>query len=113
MRQSLKIISQALYFIDSLPASIKGNYRNFNDLKLVPPQRELMKKGMENVIHHFKLFTEGYFVPKGDVYMAIEAPKGEFGLFLVSDGSNKPYRCRIRAPGFYHLQGLDFMSRAI
>jgi len=111
MRQSLKIISQALYFIDSLPASIKGNYRNFNDLKLVPPQRELMKKGMENVIHHFKLFTEGYFVPKGDVYMAIEAPKGEFGLFLVSDGSNKPYRCRIRAPGFYHLQGLDFMSK--
>jgi len=111
MRQSLKIISQALYFIDSLPASVKGNYRNFNDLKLVPPQRELMKKGMENVIHHFKLFTEGYFVPKGDVYMAIEAPKGEFGLFLVSDGSNKPYRCRIRAPGFYHLQGLDFMSK--
>jgi len=111
MRQSLKIISQALYFIDSLPASLKGNYRNFNDLKLVPPQRELMKKGMENVIHHFKLFTEGYFVPKGDVYMAIEAPKGEFGLFLVSDGSNKPYRCRIRAPGFYHLQGLDFMSK--
>ena len=70
-----------------------------------------MKKSMEALIHHFKLFTEGYHVPKGEVYAAVEAPKGEFGVYLVADGTNKPYRCRIKAPGFAHLQGLDFMSR--
>jgi NADH dehydrogenase (ubiquinone) Fe-S protein 2 len=70
-----------------------------------------MKYFMESLVHHFKIFSEGYCVPKGENYIGIEAPKGEFGVFLVSDGSNKAYRCRIRAPGFFHLQGLDFMSR--
>jgi NADH-quinone oxidoreductase subunit D len=70
-----------------------------------------MKESMEALIHHFKLYTEGFHVPKGETYTAVEAPKGEFGVYLVSDGTNRPYRCKIRAPGFYHLQGLDFMSR--
>ena len=70
-----------------------------------------MKHSMESLIHHFKLFTEGYRVPEGETYCAVEAPKGEFGVFLVSDGSSKPYRCKIRAPGFAHLQTLDFLSR--
>jgi NADH-quinone oxidoreductase subunit D len=70
-----------------------------------------MKRSMEALIHHFKLFTEGYHVPDGEAYAAVEAPKGEFGVYLVADGTNRPYRCRIRAPGFAHLQGLDFMSR--
>ena len=79
--------------------------------KVAHPKRADMKKSMEALIHHFKLFTEGYHVPKGEVYAAVEAPKGEFGVYLVADGTNKPYRCRIKAPGFAHLQGLDFMSR--
>jgi len=70
-----------------------------------------MKQSMESLIHHFKLFTDGYNVPKGETYTGIEAPKGEFGVFLVSDGTNRPYRCKIRAPGFSHLQGIDFMSK--
>jgi NADH-quinone oxidoreductase subunit D len=70
-----------------------------------------MKQSMESLIHHFKLFTEGYHVPVGDTYRAVEAPKGEFGVYLVSDGSNKPYRCKIRAPGFAHLQALEFISK--
>jgi NADH-quinone oxidoreductase subunit D len=70
-----------------------------------------MKRSMEALIHHFKLYTEGYHVPAGEVYVATEAPKGEFGVYLVSDGSNRPYRCKIRAPGFAHLEALDFMSR--
>jgi NADH-quinone oxidoreductase subunit D len=78
---------------------------------VVPPKREFMKKSMEGLIHHFKLYTEGFHVPAGDVYAAVEAPKGEFGVYLVSDGSNKPYRGRIRAPGFAHLQAMDFMCR--
>jgi NADH-quinone oxidoreductase subunit D len=82
-----------------------------DDYKLSPPPREEMKEDMESLIHHFKLFTEGYSVPPGQVYSAIEAPKGEFGIFLVSDGANKPYRVKIRAPGFPHLAALDEMSR--
>ncbi|MEC8961842.1 MAG: NADH-quinone oxidoreductase subunit D, partial [Pseudomonadota bacterium] len=82
-----------------------------DDYKLSPPPREEMKEDMESLIHHFKLFTEGYSVPAGQVYCAIEAPKGEFGIFLVSDGANKPYRVKIRAPGFPHLAALDEMSR--
>lgn len=70
-----------------------------------------MKTSMESMIHHFKLFSEGYSVPKGETYTSIEAPKGEFGVYLISDGSNRPYRCKIRAPGFYHIAGLDFLSK--
>jgi NADH-quinone oxidoreductase subunit D len=81
------------------------------DHKIAPPRRGEMKRSMEALIHHFKLYTEGYHVPPGETYTAVEAPKGEFGVYLVSDGTNKPYRCKIRAPGFAHLQGLDFMSK--
>ena len=82
-----------------------------DDNKITPPKRNDMKKSMEALIHHFKLFTEGYRVPEGETYFAVEAPKGEFGVFLVSDGSSKPYRCKIRAPGFAHLQTLDHLSK--
>src|SRR5680860_1706280 len=84
---------------------------NTNDGKIVPPKRQEMKQSMEAIIHHFKLYTEGYRVPPGEVYAAVEAPKGEFGVYLVSDGSNKPYRCKLRAPGFAHLSALDFMGK--
>jgi NADH-quinone oxidoreductase subunit D len=79
--------------------------------KVVPPKRAEMKRSMEALIHHFKLYTEGFHVPEGEVYAAVEAPKGEFGVYLVADGSNKPYRCKIRAPGFPHLQAMDFINR--
>jgi len=78
--------------------------------KITPPKRSEMKNSMEAIIHHFKLFTEGYRVPEGITYRAVEAPKGEFGVILVSDGSSKPYRCKLRAPGFAHLQALHFLS---
>ena len=81
------------------------------DRKVMPPPRAEMKTSMEALIHHFKLYTEGFHVPAGEVYAAVEAPKGEFGVYLVSDGTNKAYRCRIRAPGFAHMQGMDFMCR--
>jgi NADH-quinone oxidoreductase subunit D len=81
------------------------------DKKVVPPKRGEMKRSMEALIHHFKLYTEGFHVPEGEVYACVEAPKGEFGVYLVSDGSNKPYRCKIRAPGFAHLQAMDYMNR--
>ncbi|MDP2193912.1 MAG: NADH-quinone oxidoreductase subunit D, partial [Alphaproteobacteria bacterium] len=79
--------------------------------KIAPPKRDTLKKNMEELIHHFKLFTEGFHVPKGEVYAAVEAPKGEFGIHLISDGSNKPYRCKIRAPSFPALQALDQLAR--
>ncbi len=82
-----------------------------DDRKIVAPSRAFMKYSMESLIHHFKLYSEGFNVPKGNIYQTIEAPKGEFGVFLVSNNTNKPYRCYIRAPGFSHLQGLDFMSQ--
>ncbi len=104
MTESLKIMKQCLR---ELPA---GPVRS-NDYKVSPPPRAEMKRSMEALIHHFKLYTEGYHVPAGETYTAVEAPKGEFGVYLVSDGSNKPYRCHIRAPGFAHLQALDFMSK--
>jgi len=104
MRQALRIIKQC---IAKLP---KGEVMT-SDPKFAPPRRGQMKQSMEALIHHFKLFTEGYHVPAGETYTAVEAPKGEFGVFLVADGSNKPYRCKVRAPGFAHLQGLDFMSK--
>lgn len=104
MRQSLRIMKQA---IDEMPdGPIK-----IDDRKIAPPPRAEMKSSMEAMIHHFKLYTEGYHVPVGETYSAVEAPKGEFGVYLVSDGSNKPYRCRIRAPGFPHLQAFDFMTK--
>lgn len=104
MRQSCKIMKQA---IEKMP---KGDVM-VDDHKVSPPSRAEMKNSMEALIHHFKLYTEGYHVPAGETYTAVEAPKGEFGVYLVSDGTNKPYRCHIRAPGFAHLQGMDFMSR--
>jgi NADH-quinone oxidoreductase subunit D len=82
-----------------------------DDHKLVPPRREEMKEDMEALIHHFKLFTEGFCIPAGECYAAVEAPKGEFGIYLVSDGANKPYRLKIRAPGFVHLSAIDEMTR--
>ncbi len=104
MRQSLRIMKQAL---DQMP----GGPVKVNDRKVAPPPRGEMKQSMEALIHHFKLYTEGYHVPAGETYTAVEAPKGEFGVYLVSDGTNKPYRCKIRAPGFAFLQGTDFMGR--
>jgi NADH-quinone oxidoreductase subunit D len=81
------------------------------DHKITPPKRGEMKRSMEALIHHFKLYTEGYHVPPGDTYAAVEAPKGEFAVYLVADGSNRPYRCKIRAPGFLHLAAMDYMCR--
>lgn len=104
MTQSVKIIRQCIAKIPAGPIKTA-------DKKVATPSREEMKHSMEAMIHHFKLFSEGYHVPAGEVYAAVEAPKGEFGIYLVSDGTNKPYRCKIKAPGFNHLQGLDFMSR--
>ncbi|MCB1562298.1 MAG: NADH-quinone oxidoreductase subunit D [Alphaproteobacteria bacterium] len=104
MRESLKIMKQALEKMPKGPVKV-------NDYKICPPPRAEMKSSMEAMIHHFKLYTEGYHVPAGETYTAVEAPKGEFGVYLVSDGTNRPYRCRIRAPGFAHLQALDFMSK--
>ncbi len=104
MRQSIRIIRQCCKEMPDGPYKIE-------DRKVSPPPRGEMKRSMEALIHHFKLFTEGFHVPAGETYTAIEAPKGEFGVYLVSDGTNKPYRCKIRAPGFAHLQGLDFMSK--
>jgi NADH-quinone oxidoreductase subunit D len=86
-------------------------YVKVNDYKVSPPPRAEVRNSMEALIHHFKLYTEGFHVPAGETYTAVEAPKGEFAVYLVSDGTNKPYRCRIRAPGFAHLQALDFMSK--
>ncbi|PPR41542.1 MAG: NADH-quinone oxidoreductase subunit D [Alphaproteobacteria bacterium MarineAlpha5_Bin12] len=104
MRQSASIIKQCLSKIKKGPVMNEDN-------KISPPKRSEMKKSMESLIHHFKLFTEGYRVPKGETYFAVEAPKGEFGVYLVSDGSNKPYRCKLRAPGFAHLQALNFLCK--
>ena len=104
MRESVKIIKQCL---DQMP----GGPVKADDRKITPPSRAEMKHSMEALIHHFKLFTEGYHVPAGETYTAVEAPKGEFGVYLVSDGTNKPYRCKIRAPGFAHLQALELLSK--
>ena len=104
MRQSNKIMLQCLEKMPSGPVTV-------DDGKVVPPRRGEMKRSMEALIHHFKLYTEGFHVPAGEVYAAIEAPKGEFGVFLVSDGSNKPYRCKIRAPSYPHLEAMDFLCR--
>ena len=104
MRQSLRIIRQAVQGMPSGPVMA-------DDQKVAPPRRDAMKTSMEALIHHFKLYTEGFHVPKGETYTAVEAPKGEFGVYLVADGSNKPYRCKIRAPGFHFMASIDQLSR--
>jgi NADH-quinone oxidoreductase subunit D len=108
MRESTKIMKQCCELLKS--ARGQGPHVSDNK-KVVPPKRAEMKRSMEALIHHFKLYTEGFHVPPGEVYAAVEAPKGEFGVYLVSDGSNKPYRCKIRAPGFPHLAAMDFINR--
>ena len=104
MRESLKIMQQCLNEMPSGPVRV-------DDRKISAPPRAEMKHSMEALIHHFKLYTEGYHVPAGETYTVVEAPKGEFGVYLVSDGSNRPYRCKIRTPGFAHLQAMDFLCR--
>jgi NADH-quinone oxidoreductase subunit D len=108
MRQSARIMRQCVDLL--LGKESTGPVSNL-DGKVVPPKRGEMKRSMEALIHHFKLYTEGYKVPAGEVYAAVEAPKGEFGVYLVSDGTNKPYRCKLRAPGFAHLQAMDFLCK--
>jgi NADH-quinone oxidoreductase subunit D len=108
MRQSTRIMQQCVKLL--LSPEGQGPVSS-NDGKVVPPKRGEMKESMEALIHHFKLYTEGYKVPAGEVYAAVEAPKGEFGVYLVSDGTNRPYRCKIKAPGFAHLSGMDFLTR--
>jgi NADH-quinone oxidoreductase subunit D len=104
MRESIKIIKQCINKMPDGPVkSIDG--------KVTPPKRENLKNSMEALIHHFKLFSEGFRVPSGEIYTAVEAPKGEFGVYLVADGSNKPYKCKIRAPGFSHLQAMDYLLK--
>jgi len=104
MRQSIQIIKNC---IEKMPA---GPVKSI-DGKITPPPKKDLKTSMEALIHHFKLFSEGFRVPKGEVYTAVEAPKGEFGVYLISDGSNKPYKCKIRAPGFSHLQAMDYLLK--
>jgi NADH dehydrogenase (ubiquinone) Fe-S protein 2 len=104
MRESIRIIVQCLNNLPEGPVKV-------DDAKIVPPSRIDMKESMESLIHHFKFYTENFSVPTGETYTAVEAPKGEFGVFLVSDGSSNPYRCKIRPPGFSHLAGLDFMAK--
>ena len=104
MRESVKIINQCLINIP------KGPIKTF-DGKISPPPKKEIKESMEALIHHFKLFTEGFRVEKDEIYAAVEAPKGEFGVYLISDGSSKPYKCKIRAPGFFHLQAMDYIIK--
>jgi NADH-quinone oxidoreductase subunit D len=104
MRQSLRIVKQAIENMPDGPVMTE-------DSKVGPPSRAEMKSSMEALIHHFKLYTEGFHVPAGETYTAVEAPKGEFAVYLVSDGTNRPYRCKIRAPGFAHLEAMDFMCK--
>ena len=108
MRQSVRIMKQCL---ERLRAPEGQGPVVVADNKIVPPRRGEMKRSMEALIHHFKLYTEGFHVPAGEVYAAVEAPKGEFGVYLVSDSGNKPYKCKIRAPGFAHLQAMDCLTR--
>ena len=110
MKQSVDIIDQVLNFLE-----LEGTILNLvfdtklEDYKIQPPTKTLIKNSMENLIAHLKLYSEGFSVEEEEFYTFVEAPKGEFGIFLETDGTNKPYRCKIRSPGFYHLQGLDFM----
>ena len=106
MRESTKIVRQCVELLRQTPGPVMSQ-----DNKVVPPKRGEMKRSMEALIHHFKLYTEGFKTPAGEVYAAVEAPKGEFGVYLVSDGSNRPYRCKIRAPGYPHLAAMDWLSK--
>ena len=106
MRESNRIIQQCVSWLRANPGPVI-----VENHKVAPPSREAMKTNMEELIHHFKLFTEGMHVPEGEAYAAVEHPKGEFGIYMVSDGANKPYRMRIRAPGFAHLAALDEIGR--
>jgi NADH-quinone oxidoreductase subunit D len=108
MRQSVRIMKQC---IDKLTSGEGQGEVLAPNNKVTPPRRGEMKRSMEALIHHFKLYTEGFHVPEGEVYAAVEAPKGEFGVYLVADGTNRPYRCKIRAPGFAHLQAMDFLCK--
>ncbi|MCA0401130.1 MAG: NADH-quinone oxidoreductase subunit D [Proteobacteria bacterium] len=108
MRQSVRIMKQCIAKLRGPDGKTPISAR---DGKIVPPKRGEMKRSMEALIHHFKLYTEGYHVPAGEVYAAVEAPKGEFGVYLVADGTNKPYRCKLRAPGFAHLSAMDFLCK--
>jgi NADH dehydrogenase I, D subunit len=104
MRESVRIMQQCI-------AQMPGGAVRAENRKVTPPPRAEMKRSMEALIHHFKLFTEGFHVPEGEIYAAVEAPKGEFAVYLIADGTNKPYRCKIRPPGYVHLQALDMMSK--
>jgi len=106
LRQSTRIIKQCVEWLKKNPGPVM-----IDDRKIAPPRRIEMKDDMESLIHHFKLFTEGYSVPEGEVYAAVEAPKGEFGVYLISDGANKPYRVKVRAPGFPHLAAMNEMVK--
>jgi NADH-quinone oxidoreductase subunit D len=106
MRQSNRIVRQCVDWLRKNPGPVM-----LDDYKVVAPRREVMKHDMEALIHHFKLYTEGYCVPEGEAYAAVEHPKGEFGVYLVSDGANKPYRLKVRAAGFAHLSSIDEMVR--
>ncbi len=108
MRQSVRIMKQC---VEKLHSPDAQGPVVAEDNKITPPRRGQMKRSMESLIHHFKLYTEGFHVPAGEVYAAVEAPKGEFGVYLIADGSNKPYKCKIRAPSYAHLQAMDFMCR--
>ncbi|HEY9058075.1 MAG TPA: NADH-quinone oxidoreductase subunit D, partial [Aurantimonas sp.] len=108
MRESVKIMKQC---VELLAGAERVGPVSSAEGKVVPPSRGQMKRSMEALIHHFKLYTEGFHVPAGEVYAAVEAPKGEFGVYLVADGTNKPYRCKLKAPGFAHLQAMDMMCK--
>ena len=105
MRQSILIMRQAVAKLRETPGDILARG------KLTPPKRSDMKTSMESLIHHFKLYTEGFHVPDGEVYAAVEAPKGEFGVYLKADGTNRPYRAKLRAPGYLHLQAMDHLAK--
>ena len=107
MRESVHIIKQCLEKLLSWSGDASFS---IDDNKITPPSREFLKYSMESLIHHFKLYTEGFHISTEETYVSVEAPKGELGIFLMSNGSNRPYRCRIKAPGFLHLQGLNFMT---
>jgi NADH-quinone oxidoreductase subunit D len=108
MRQSVRIMQQCVH---KLLAREGDGPVATEDNKIAPPRRAVMKRSMEALIHHFKLYTEGFHVPAGEVYVPVEAPKGEFGVYLVSEGGNRPYKCKIRAPSFAHLQAMEAICR--